>query len=75
MLFVYYQINTMLNSNSIFIQLHEVMDFTPWGHYYKDRSWPAERMEYLESHRHIIARLDLLQNWLKNWYLVEATEE
>ena len=75
MLFVYYRINAMLNSNSIFIRLHEVMDFTPWGHYYKDHSWPAEQMEYLESHRHIIAGLDLLQNWLKNQYLVKATEE
>ena len=75
MLFVYYQVNAMLNSNSIFIQLHEVMNFTLWGRYYKDSFRPAEWMEYLESHRHIIARLELLQNWLKNRYLVEATEE
>ena len=65
MLFIYYRINTMLNSNSIFIWLYKVMDFTPWEHYYK---------EY-ESHRHIIARLDLLWNWLKNRYLVKAMKE
>ena len=45
------------------------------GHYYKDHSQPAECIEYYESHRHIIARLDLLQNWLKNQYLVKVMEE
>ena len=73
--FVFYQINAMLNSYSIFIWLHKIMDFTPWGNYYKNCSWPAEHIAHYESHRHIIARLDLLQNWLKNCYLVEATEE
>ena len=45
------------------------------GHYYKDHSRHVEHIEYYESHRHIIAGLDLLQNWLKNCYLVEAMEE
>ena len=50
MLFVYYQINAMLNSYSIFIWLHKIIDFTPWVHYYKDRSWPDKRTDYFESH-------------------------
>ena len=75
MLFVYYRISAMLNSNSIFIWLYKVMDFTPWGRYYKDHSRPTEHIEYYKSHRHIIAGLDLLWNWLENRYLVEAMEE
>ena len=75
MLFVYYRINAMLNSNAIFIWLYEVMDFMLWGRYYKDCSQPTEWVEYYQFHRHIIARLELRWNWLKNCYLVEATEE
>ena len=38
MLFVFYQINAMLNPYGIFIRLHEVMNNTPWLSYYQSRT-------------------------------------
>ena len=75
MLFVFYRINTMLNPHSLFIHLHEVMDNTPWHSYYQACTWPQECITDYESHLHIIKGLELLQNWLKNRYLVEAMVE
>ena len=74
MLFVFYWMNAMLNPHSLFIQLHEIMDIMLW-YYYNEHTQPEERMAYLETHKNTIARLDQLQNWLKNHYLVEATDE
>ena len=73
--FVFYRVNVMLNPHSLHIQLHEIMDFTLWQHYYKERTQPKECMAYLETHKNTIAGLDQLRNWLKNYYLVEAMEE
>ena len=75
MLFMFYQVNAMLNTHSLFIWLHEIMDYMPWQHCYNEHTWPEERMAYHETHRNTIAGLDQLQNWLKNHYLVEATDE
>ena len=75
MLFVFYQINAMLNPHGLFIRLHEVMDNTPWHSYYQSRTQPQERITDYESHLHIIKGLELLWNWLKNCYLVEAMVE
>ena len=75
MLNVFYRINAMLNAYGIFIQLHEVMDNTPWLSYYQAHTWPEQHIADYESHLHVIKGLEVLWNWLRNRYLVEATVE
>ena len=75
MLFVFYRINAMLNPYGIFIWLHEVMDNTLWLSYYQARTRPQQRIGDYESHLHVIKGLEILQNWLRNHYLVKATVE
>ena len=75
MLYVFYQINAMLNPYGIFIQLHEIMDNTPWLSYYQAHTRPEQCIVDYESHLHVIKGLELLRNWLRNRYLVEATVE
>ena len=75
MLFVFYRINAMLNPHGLYICLHEVMDNTPWHSYYQARTQPEQCIADYESDLHIIKGLELLQNWLRNCYLVEATTE
>ena len=74
MLFAFYRINAMLNPHGLFIHMHEVLDNTPWHHYYQACTRLEQRIAD-ESHLHIIKGLELLRNWLKNCYLVEATAE
>ena len=73
MLFVFYRIPTMLNPYSIYIWLHEVIDNTPWLHYDQECTWPEQHIADYESHLHVIKGLEILQNWLRNRYLVDAT--
>ena len=75
MLYIFYQINTLLNPYSIFIWLHEVMDNTPWPSYDQARTEPEQCIADYESHLHMIKGLEILWNWLKNCYLVEAMVE
>ena len=75
MLFVFYRINAMLNPQGLFIRLHEVMDNTLWHSYYQACTRPEECIADYESHLYIIKGLELLWNWLKNCYLVEAMAE
>ena len=42
MLYIFYQINAMLNPYGIFIWLHEVMDNTLWLSYYQARTRPEQ---------------------------------
>ena len=73
MLFIFYRINAMLNPYGLYIRLHEVMDNTPWLSYYQARTQLEQCIADYESHLHVIK--ELLRNWLKNRYLVEATVE
>ena len=75
MLFVFYRINAMLNPHGLYIRLHEVMDNTPWLSYYQACTQPEQHIADYEYHLHIIKGLELLWNWLRNHYLVEATAE
>ena len=75
MLFVFYQINAMLNPYGIYIRMHEVMDNTLWLSYYQARTQPEQRIADYESHLHMIKGLEVLRNWLRNCYLVEAMAE
>ena len=75
MLFIFYQINAMLNPYTLDFHLHEVMDNTPWISYYQTSTQPEQHIADYESHLHIIKGLELLWNWLRNHYLVEATVE
>ena len=75
MLFAFYQINAMLNPHGLFIRMHEVLDNTPWHHYYQARTQPEQHIADYESHLYVIKGLELLRNWLKNHYLVEAMAE
>ena len=75
MLFVFSQINVMLNPHGLYIRLHAVMDNTPWLSYYQARTRPEQHIADYESHLHVIKGLVLLRNWLRNHYLVEATAE
>ena len=75
MLYVFYRINAMLNPYSIFIRLHEVMDNTPWLSYYQAHTQPEQRIADYESHLQVIKGLEILWNWLRNCYLVEAMVE
>ena len=75
MLYAFYRINAMLNPYSISIWLHEVMDNTLWLSHYQARTQPEQCMTDCESDLHVIQGLEILQNWLRNWYLVEATVE
>ena len=36
MLFMFYQINTMLNPHSLYIRLHDIIDHMSWQRYYKE---------------------------------------
>ena len=38
MLFAFYWINAMLNFHGLFIRMHELLDNTPWHHYYQART-------------------------------------
>ena len=75
MLFIFYQINAMLNPYSIYIWLHEVMDNTLWLSYYQACTRPEQHIADYESHLHVIKGLEVLQNWLRNHSLVKATAE
>ena len=75
MLFFLYQINAMLNPHGLYIHLHEVMDNTPWLSCYQAHSQPEQHIADYESHLHLIKGLELLRNWLRNRYLVEAMVE
>ena len=54
-----------------------------WGHgqhmlwlsYYQACTWPEQRITDYESHLHVIKGLEILWNWLRNRYLVEAMVE
>ena len=65
----------MLNLHHLYICLHEIMDHTPWQHYYEECTKSEDLMAYQETHTYTIAMLDQLQTWLRNYYLVEVTEE
>ena len=54
MLFVFYQINAMLNPHSLYIHLHEVMNNTLWLSYYQVLTWPEQCIADYESHLHVI---------------------
>ena len=75
MLFIFYRINAMLNPYGIYIWLHEVMDNTLWLSYYQVHTRLEQHIADYESHLHMIKGLDILWNWLRNCYLVEATVE
>ena len=75
MLFVFYQINAMLNPYGLYIHLHEVMDNTPWLSYYQPHTQLEQYIADYESHLHMIKGLEVLQKWLRNCCLVEATVE
>ena len=51
------------------------MDSTSWLSYYQARTQPEQCIADYESHLHIIKGLEILWNWLRNCYLVEATVE
>ena len=72
---IFYRIDAMLNPYGIYIRLHEVMDNTPWLSYYQARTQPEQHIADYESHLHMIKGLEVLWNWLRNCYLVEATVE
>ena len=65
----------MLNPYGLYIHLHEVMDNTPWLSYYQAHTQWEQCIADYESHLHVIKGIELLQNWLRNRYLVEATVE
>ena len=75
MLFIFYRINAMLNPHSLYIHLHKVMDNTPLLSYYQACTLLDQCIADYESHLHIIKGLELLWNWFRNCYLVEATAE
>ena len=75
MLFVFYCINAMLNPHGLFIHMHEVMDNTPWHSYYQACTGPEQCIADYKSHLHVIKGLELLWNWLRNRFLVEAMAE
>ena len=60
MLFVFYQINTMLNPHGLFIWLHEVMDGTPWLSHYQAHTRLNEHIAAYKSQLHIIKGLEML---------------
>ena len=65
----------MLNPYGLYIRLQEVMDNTLWLSYYQACTRPEQRIADYEFHLHIIKGLELLRNWHRNCYLVEATVE
>ena len=75
MLFVFYQVNAMLNPHHLYICLHKIMDHMLWRHYYNEHTKPKDCMAYHETHKYTIAILAQLQTWLRNHYLVEVMEE
>ena len=74
MLFVFYHVNEMLNPENLYIQLHEIMDGTPWHRYYLEHHSKEDREAYFRDHFNIIQGLEHLRDWLKNRYLAEARE-
>ena len=71
MLFVFYQINAMLNPHGLYIGLHELMDNTPWLSYYQACTCLEQCIADYKSHLHVYQGLELL--W--NHHLVEAMVE
>ena len=74
MLFVFYHVNEMLNPENLYIQLHEIMDGTPWRSYYLEHHSKEDHEAYFGDHINIIQGLEHLRDWLKNRYLAEARE-
>ena len=74
MLFVFYHINEMLNLENLYIQLHEIMDGTPWCSYYLEHHSKEDCEAYFGDHVNIIQGLEHLRDWLKKRYLAEARE-
>ena len=74
MLFVFYHVNEMLNPENLYIQLHEIMDSTPWHRYYLEQHSKEDCEAYFRDHVNIIQGLEHLRDWLKNQYLAEAHE-
>ena len=74
MLSVFYHVNEMLNPENLYIQLHEIMDGTPWCRYYLEHHSKEDSEAYFRDHVNIIQGLEHLRDWLKNWYLAEARE-
>ena len=74
MLFVFYHVNEMLNPENLYIQLHEIMDGTPWHSYYLEHHSKEDHEAYFGDHVNIIQGLEYLRNWLKNRYLAKARE-
>ena len=72
MLFVFYLVNEMLNPENLYIQLHEIMDSTPWHRYYLEHHSKEDREAYFRDHVNIIQGLEHLRDCLKNWYLAKA---
>ena len=74
MLFVFYHVNEMLNPENLYIQLHEIMDSTPWHSYYLEHHSKEDCEAYFGDHVNIILGLEHLRDWLKNRYLAKACE-
>ena len=74
MLFVFYHVNEMLNPENLYIQLHKIMDGTPWHSYYLEHHSKEDREVYFGDHVNIIQGLEHLRDWLKNRYLAKAHE-
>ena len=72
MLFVFYHVNEILNPENLYIQLHEIMDGTPWHRYYLEHHSKEDHEAYFRDHVNIIQGLEHLRDWLKNRYLAEA---
>ena len=66
MLFVFYHINEMLNLESLYIRLHDIMDSTRWHAYYLKHHSKEDREAYFRGHVNIIQGLEYLKSWLKN---------
>ena len=73
-LLVFYHVNKMLNPENLYIQLHEIMDSTPWRSYYLEHHSKEDHEAYFGDHVNIIQGLEHLRDWLKNRYLAEARE-
>ena len=74
MLFVFYHVNEMLNPENLYIQLHEIMNGTPWHRYYLEHHSKEDCEVYFKDHVNIIQGLEHLRDRLKNRYLAEARE-
>ena len=74
MLFVFYHVNEMLNSENLYIRLQEIINGMPWCRYYLEHHSKEDREAYFRDHVNIIQRLEHLRDWLKNRYLAKAHE-